>query len=293
MMIEINGKTRLCGLIGNPVEHTLSPLIHNFLAEEMGCNMTYVPLCVEQGRLEAAVRGAYGLNILGMNVTIPYKMEVIPYLSDVDELAGKMNSVNTLVRTEDGYKGYNTDVTGLMRAMKSDKFVIKDMDVIILGAGGVGRAVAFMCASNYAGSVYILNRNVQKAKAVADEVNRAIGTDTVHAFGLTDYADIPSWGKKRFQVIQCTSVGLYPDVDSSAIEDEEFYKSIGAGYDLIYNPWETAFIKKVKKEGAQAYNGLKMLLYQAVDAFELWNSCKVPDETAARAYEKLLRAVRE
>ena len=104
-MIEINGLTRTCGLIGNPVEHTLSPMIHNYLAQQMDVNMVYVPFLVEQGRLEDAIKGAYGLHILGCNVTVPYKNDVIPYLAQIDELAAKMGSVNTLVRVDGGYKG--------------------------------------------------------------------------------------------------------------------------------------------------------------------------------------------
>ena len=119
-MIEINGKTRTCGIIGNPVEHTMSPVIHNTLSQIMGINMAYVPFHVKDGQLEAAVKGAYGLNILGMNVTVPYKSDVVAQLAEIDPLAEKIGAVNTLVRTEGGYKGYNTDMTGLLRAIKND-----------------------------------------------------------------------------------------------------------------------------------------------------------------------------
>ena len=142
--VEIGGRTRLCGLIGNPVEHTLSPMIHNTLAAACGCDMAYLPFLVEKEGLGAAVKGAYALNVLGLNVTVPYKMAVIPYLLSTDKLAADVESVNTLVRTEGGYRGYNTDMSGLYRAMQEDKVEIKDRDVVILGAGGVGRAIAFL-----------------------------------------------------------------------------------------------------------------------------------------------------
>lgn len=287
-MREINGKTRTSGLIGNPVEHTMSPMIHNFLAEEMGIDMAYVPFNVEKGQLDAAVKGAYGLNILGCNVTVPYKSDVMESLVALDDIAEKIGAVNTLVRVEGGYKGYNTDITGLLRALKSEGITLDGEEVIILGAGGVGRAVAFMCAVNGATKVYLLNRTIEKAEYIAKEVNKKVGKQCVEAWCMGDYAKLPD---RKFLVMQATSVGLYPNVDAVVLEDAAFYKKVKTGYDLIYTPWETKFMKLVKEQGGQAYNGLKMLLFQAVDAFELWNACKVSDESAYKAYELLQQAV--
>ncbi len=286
-MIEINGKTRTCGIIGNPVEHTMSPVIHNTLSQSMGINMAYVPFHVKDGQLEAAVKGAYGLNILGMNVTVPYKSDVVAQLAEIDPLAEKIGAVNTLVRTEGGYKGYNTDMTGLLRAMKSDGINIEGEEVIILGAGGVGRAVAFLCAANGADKVYLLNRNVEKADSVAAEVNKALATEHVETMALSDYQKLLRGAENRYVVIQCTSVGLSPNVNDVVIADGDFYHYIRFGYDLIYSPRETQFMKYVTDNGGMAFNGLKMLLYQALDAFELWNGCKVSDENAQQIYQKL------
>lgn len=283
-MIEINGLTRTCGLIGNPVEHTLSPMIHNYLAQQMDVNMVYVPFLVEQGRLEDAIKGAYGLHILGCNVTVPYKNDVIPYLAQIDELAVKMGSVNTLVRVDGGYKGYNTDMTGLYRAMSSDGVSIQGEQVIVLGAGGVGRAVAFMCAAKGAAQVWLLNRTVEKAAEVAKEVNLAEGRNCVETLAISDYDKLAD---EKYLVIQSTSVGLYPHVEDAVITDPAFYHKVKAGYDLIYRPWETRFMQLVKEQGAPAYNGLKMLLYQGIEAFELWNQCKIEDESAYKLYEML------
>lgn len=287
-MIEINGLTRTCGLIGNPVEHTLSPMIHNYLAQQMDVNMVYVSFLVEQGRLEDAIKGAYGLHILGCNVTVPYKNDVIPYLAQIDELAAKMGSVNTLVRVDGGYKGYNTDMTGLYRAMSSDGVSIQGEQVIVLGAGGVGRAVAFMCAAKGAAHVWLLNRTVEKADEVAKEVNLAEGRSCVETLAMSDYDKLPD---EKYLVIQSTSVGLYPHVEDAVITDPAFYHKVKAGYDLIYRPWETRFMQLVKEQGAPAYNGLKMLLYQGIEAFELWNQCKIEDESAYKLYEMLRTTV--
>ncbi|MBO5473253.1 MAG: shikimate dehydrogenase [Lachnospiraceae bacterium] len=282
--MTIDGRTRTCGLIGNPVEHTLSPVIHNTLAERLGHNMVYVPFLVEEGRVSDAVKGAYALNLQGMNVTIPYKSEVIDSLKDIDTLAENIGAVNTLVRTEGGYKGYNTDMEGLYRAMDSEGIRIEGEDIILLGAGGAARAVAYLCASKGAGKVYLLNRTLQKARTVAEEVNRTTGAEVVIPMTLDEYTRLP---ERQFLAIQGTSVGLYPHVEDVVIEDRAFYQRIHTGFDLIYSPWETKFMRLVRENGGAAFNGLKMLLYQGIIAYELWNGVKVSEEDAMAVYEKM------
>lgn len=286
--MEIDGHTRLCGLIGNPVEHTLSPAIHNALAEKLSHNLIYVPFHVEKGRLSDAVKGAYGLNILGLNVTVPYKSEVIGCIQDIDDLAGKIGAVNTLVRVENGYKGYNTDILGLYRAMCSEGIRLEGENVILLGAGGAARAAAFLCAQKGARQVYLLNRSKEKAQTLAAEVNRAFDRACIKPMAVTDYDKLP---KQKMLAIQGTSVGLYPDIDRVVIEDKEFYKNIHTAYDLIYKPAETKFMRLVQENGGQAYNGLKMLLYQGIVAYELWNHVEIPEETAGEIYEQLRKKV--
>lgn len=282
--VKIDGKTRLCGLIGNPVEHTISPAIHNTLAKNSGINLVYVPFLVEPGRLGEAVRGGYALNVLGMNVTVPYKKEVIPFLQEVDSLAAAMESVNTLVRTGNGYKGYNTDMSGLYRAMREDGVALAGEEVILLGAGGVGRAVAYLCAMRGAASVYLLNRNAEKACQVAKEVNERSKNPCVHGMGLDGWKELPA---RKYLCIQATSVGLYPDCERAAVEDVSFYEKIHTGYDVIYRPEETKFMRLTREAGGRAFNGLKMLVYQGVEAFELWNGVSVEQDVIAQIYEML------
>lgn len=279
--MKINGKTRTCGLVGNPVEHTMSPMIHNTLAEELGMNMVYVPFLVEDA-VDTAVKGAYALNLLGMNVTVPYKSEVIKSLAECDELAEKIGAVNTLVRVNGGYKGYNTDITGLYRAMSSYGIVLEHQNVIILGAGGAARAVAFLCVYHGAKQVYLLNRSVEKAQEVAAEVNRVMDRECIIPMSLKDYVCLP---EEKMLCIQATSVGLSPNDSEVVIEDTEFYKKIHTGYDLIYRPANTRFMQLVKQQGGKAYHGLKMLLYQGIEAFELWNEVKIDDELSNKVYE--------
>jgi shikimate dehydrogenase len=283
-MSKIKGTTRVCGLIGNPVEHSISPLIHNTLAELCGIDMVYTTFRVERGEVSTAVKGAFALNILGMNVTVPHKQEVLASLEETDELAAAIGAVNTLVRTESGFKGYNTDMLGLKRALEEENVVLRDSRVILLGAGGAARAIAFLCVSSGAKEVYILNRTLEKAAAIAEDVNRHLKTDAAHAMRLSDYDKLQGSG---YIVLQTTSVGLYPDCDNAAILDEEFYKKAAAGVDIIYNPAETKFMKLIKQQGKPAYNGLKMLLYQGVSAFELWNNLKVDAEKTQLVYEKM------
>ncbi|MDO4292893.1 MAG: shikimate dehydrogenase [Eubacteriales bacterium] len=281
---RIGGSTRLCGLIGNPVEHTLSPLIHNTLAAACGCDLAYLPFLVEKERVGEAVRGAYALNVLGLNVTVPYKQAVIPFLQSIDKAAEDVESVNTLVRVPGGYRGYNTDMSGLYRAMREDGARIEEEHVALLGAGGVGRAVAYLCAARGAASLTILNRSPEKAQALAEEIRDKTGHRRVYARPLSEAGSLP---EKRYLAIQATSVGLYPDCGRAAVEETAFYEKIHTGYDLIYRPERTKFMRLVQEQGGQAFNGLKMLLYQGVEAFELWNGVQINQQQAGELYEIL------
>lgn len=288
-MTVINGTTRTCGLIGNPVEHTMSPVIHNTLAKETGENLVYVPFHVPTGFIGAAVEGAYALNLLGMNVTVPYKSDVIPYLKEIDPLAERIGAVNTLVRMENGYKGYNTDMPGLFRAMCDDGVTIEGEKVLILGAGGVARAVAMLLADKKAAEIILLNRTVERAQTIADEINAFVGQTLARAMALGDYEQLPKG--ERFLAIQATNVGMYPHTEDAVIEDEAFYRKIHTGYDLIFNPFSTKFMKLVQAQGGAAYNGLKMLLYQGIIAYELWTGKSIGDSQADMVYEKMKDAM--
>lgn len=283
-MKEINGKTRLCGLIGNPVVHTLSPMIHNYIAGQMGHNMVYVPFHVEED-LEKAVRGGYALNVLGMNVTVPYKKEVMDFLVEVDDAAGRIGAVNTLVRTEHGFKGYNSDYLGLMKAMEEEHVVVKGRDVVILGAGGAANAVVYLCGQLGAKRVFILNRTIERAQKLAWKNAAFFPNTQFDAMEMQDYGKLP---EQKFIVIQTTSVGLHPNCDKAVIEDVSFYKKVEKAVDIIYNPEETRFMKLVSEQGGEVCNGLTMLLYQGVKAYELWNDVVV-DEQICQRLKQLLK----
>ena len=284
---QINGRTKTLGVIGNPVEHTLSPIIHNELAGIYGHNVVYLPYLVD-GNLKDAIYGAHALHFAGLNVTVPHKIEVLQYVVEVDDFAKQIGAVNTLVPVKGGFKAYNTDIPGLYRGMLSDGVNMTQEEIIILGAGGVVRSVAMLALNKGAKHVYILNRTVSKACDIAGEINALAGYEFVTAMGLDEYSSLAG---KKYLCIQATSVGLYPKVNEAVMLDSDFYKMIHTGYDLIYNPYETKFMSVVKSHGGKAFNGLKMLLYQGIIAYELWNDISVSEEVAQQILDKMREAL--
>ncbi len=281
--MNITGKAKVFGLIGHPVEHSLSPVLHHTLADILGHEIAYVPFDVREN-LQSAVKGAYELNIQGMNVTVPYKQDVIKELVDIDPLAKKIGAVNTLVRCENGYKGYNTDMPGLFRAMKNDGITIQDNQFYLIGAGGVARAILLMLLENGAKQIHILNRNVDKAENLAKELSK--GYDSIVTYGdLNSYKEI---SLEKAIAIQATNVGMYPKVEEAAISDEAFYKKIAVAYDVIFNPAVTKFMALAKQHNKPAFNGLKMLLFQGIIAYEYWNHVSVSDDAAEKVYDAML-----
>lgn len=282
-MRRIDGHTAVFGIIGNPIGHTLSPVIHNTISEAMGINAVYVPFAAN-GNLSSMVNGLYSLGVTGVNVTVPYKTEIIPYLSGIDPLAKEIGAVNTLKYTENGYYGYNTDILGLKRELEDEGVSLKGRDIVLLGAGGAARAVAFLCASSSPASITIVNRTLSKAFDICKDIEvyasgqempsgdfrvNAVALEDINTLRCTDYI-----------VFQCTNIGLSPDDDACVLDDQDFYDRVSVGIDLIYKPAVTKFMKNVTDAGSKAYNGLKMLIYQAVSAYEIWNDLRVNDAVA-------------
>lgn len=279
--MKMDGKTRVCGIIANPVEHSMSPLLQNHYARRSGVNLTYVPFKVKEERLRSAVEGAYALNILGLNVTVPHKQAVMQYLKEIDVTAADIGAVNTLVRMEGGYKGYNTDVPGLLRSVQEEGIVLKDRACILVGAGGAGKAAAYMMAKEGASVIYLLNRSPEKAGKLTEWVNQLAGRKLVIPLPLTDHRKIP---QGKYFTVQSTSVGMYPNVGVAPIEDPAFYEKIGEAVDVIYTPSKTKFMEYAEAAGGRIVNGLNMLLYQGVISYELWNpGVKVDEETIGEA----------
>jgi shikimate dehydrogenase len=281
--MNITGKAKVFGLIGHHVEHSMSPVLHHTLADILGHEIAYVPFDVKRD-LKSAVKGAFELNVQGLNVTVPYKQEVMSYLAEVDPLAKKIGAVNTLVRCEEGYKGYNTDMPGLKRAMEQDGVTIAGSNFYLIGAGGVARAVLLMLLENGAKHIHLLNRSVDRAADLMKTYEKEYRAEVT-------YGDLKSYKNVSLEnaiAIQATNVGMYPNVEEAAIEELDFYKNIDVAYDLIFNPAVTKFMRLAETCGKRAYNGLKMLLFQGIIAYEYWNKVSVSDDAAAKVYDAML-----
>ncbi len=289
-MIEVNGRTKILGIIGNPIEHTQSPAIHNMISEEMGINAVYVPFAANDD-LDAMINGLYALGVKGLNVTVPYKTDVMGRLCGLDDMASRIGAVNTLKYTDGGYYGYNTDILGLKRELEDEGISLKGRDTVILGAGGAARAVAFLCVSGEPESITIVNRTPDKAMDICRDLvsyARENGPE-----GLSSNIEVIALDKTGnikgddLIVFQCTNVGLSPRDNECVLNDKAFYDNVSVGVDLIYKPSETVFMKNVRAAGGKAYNGLKMLIYQAVSAYEIWNDVTVPAGLVSRIEGKL------
>jgi len=277
--MKINGSTELLGIFGNPIKHTLSPDIHNTISEILGRKEIYVPFHVEDD-LENAVAGAYAMGVRGLNITVPFKQDVMPFLCDIDEVAKGIGAVNTLVRTENGFKGYNTDMPGLRRALLKSGVSVTGKKVIIIGAGGASRAACYLTQMDKASEVYLVNRNFDKAKSLADDMNQQFGNELIVPVAVDSLDSIPK-EKGAYLMFQCTSLGLKAE-DKPLIAEESFYDLAAYGYDLIYNPAVTPFLKILNEKKIPNDNGLGMLLYQGIIAYEYWTKESISDETARR-----------
>lgn len=281
---NIDAHTGLIGLFGNPVGHSVSPAIHVSLAKVTGENLCYLAFPIEKEALSDAVRGGYALGAKGFNVTVPYKKDVMEYLVRVDEKASRIGAVNTLVRTEGGFVGYNTDMPGLKRAMEYDGVSIQDKSVVILGAGGVSNAVLCMALEYGAKQVLIVNRSLDKAVSLKERFLGFYQDAKIEAISLNDdvVSKMTEMDSGKFVAFQATNIGMHPKDEEVVIENPAFYEKLEAAYDMIFNPYETRFMTLAKNAGAKAYNGLRMLLFQGIMAYELWTDTKISDQDAEK-----------
>lgn len=281
--MRINGTTALYGLMGHPVEHSFSPFLQNLFAKKIGKNMVYVTFNVDEGQLESAVEGLRALNIKGVNVTVPYKVEIMQYLDHIDEVARNIGAVNTIKVENDQLIGYNTDWLGLLASLNERDVYLKDKSVLIIGAGGGARAVAVMCAKEGAKKITITNRTLSKAKDLCAliESQYQIETETVHFEALKERTDLRI-------AFQTTSVGMYPHIENNPVYETKFYKTLDVAIDLIYNPIETHFLKEAREAGALTINGLGMLFHQGIIAFELWHGLKMGESIKDTCYNVFL-----
>lgn len=250
-------------VIGDPIEHSMSPLMHNAWIAEEGRDASYIPLHVKPENLEQAVASLKLLGCSGWNITIPHKEKIIPFLDEIDEMARKMGAVNTVVKQSDGtYKGYNTDGLGFVRSLEDEiGDSHREQQVLIIGAGGAARGIAFALVATGYTHITIANRTVSKAQAICDELD-------VEANAIS--LEMASEQLNKFEIlVQTTSAGLnHSDFALPILMDRLSSTAIVA--DIVYNPLMTPFLIEAKKKGATVVTGLGMFIHQGALAYSYW-----------------------
>ncbi|MDX1813589.1 MAG: shikimate dehydrogenase, partial [Candidatus Bathyarchaeia archaeon] len=267
--MKINGKTKVCAIIGDPVGHSLSPVMHNAAFKELGLNIVYVAFPVKTDQLKDAILGAKSLALLGLNVTMPHKNAVMQYLDATDSTAKAIGAVNTILNERGKLFGYNTDGKGAMVALQENRINPEEKKMLLLGAGGASKAIAFHAAPEI-DELVILNRTEEKAKQLADLIKKTFGTK-VKASALS--AEVLKKELKTTDIlVNATSVGMGPDVNASPVPSDLLHSGLCV-MDIVYNPLETKLMKDAEVVGAKVVSGLEMLLYQGAVAFEIWTNC--------------------
>ena len=275
----VSGKTMVCGLIGDPVEHSLSPIMHNAAFEELKLDYVFLAFKVEVAEVTNAIRGVRALGIHGLNVTMPHKNAVIKYLDELDPTAKTIASVNTILNKAGRLFGFNTDGVGALNALEQNVVVVKGKKILLLGAGGAAKAIAYTL-SQEADELVILNRTPRPVTELSDRLkqkfNKKISADvltpkTVKA-NLVE-ADV---------IINATSIGMEPNADQTMVAPEWLKPDLTL-MDIVYNPFETKLVKDAKAAGAKVVSGVEMLIYQGAASFEIWTACKAPVEVMRKA----------
>ena len=283
----ISGKTKICGLIGDPIEHSMSPAMHNAAFKNRGLDYVYLPFRVAKTRLGEAILGIKALNIRGLNVTIPHKVSVIPLLDELDPLAEKIGAVNTIINNDGVLKGYNTDAHGFLRAMLEQDIEPDGKSIVMLGAGGASRAISFILAERGANLV-ILNRQLELDWAVklGNSISRTFGRE-VKALELNEQNLAPVLRKANI-LVNTTSVGMSPNTNETPIP-ARLLESDLVVFDIVYNPVKTKLLTEAESAGAKAISGLEMLVWQGALAFEMWTGLTAPLEIMRKAAIRTLK----
>lgn len=279
----IDSYTTMYGVFGDPIRHSRSPLMLNRAFQESGLNAAYAAFHVKPDGLKAAVQGIRALGFRGVNVTIPHKVDIMNYIDEIDEGAKIIGAVNTVVNEDGKLIGYNTDGIGYVRSLKEETgFELPGRKVLMLGAGGAARGVAYALAKEGAESIVIANRT----KSKADELARAIEPYTA-ASGI-DLEQIKDFAGEVDLIVNTTSAGMHPHIDELPMSTE----SIRSGQlisDLIYNPRITRFLREAEAGGARIHGGLGMFIYQGAYAFEYWTGVQAPVAAMREIVEQSLQ----
>ncbi|MCP8967197.1 shikimate dehydrogenase [Ectobacillus ponti] len=255
---------KLYGVIGNPIGHSLSPLMHNDALSHLGIDAHYHAFRIKEEQLENAVKGFRAIEISGFNVTTPHKVDVMRYLDEVDELAGQIGAVNTVVNRNGALVGYNTDGIGYIRSLQSiSKEPLQEKRILLLGAGGASRAIFFSLAALGVREADIANRTASRAQELIDACRYEIASKAItmeQAEAQQHEYDI---------IINTTTVGMSPHVADTPLPIRSLKRGAIVS-DIIYNPFETRLLREAREAGAIVQNGVDMFVYQGALAFEYW-----------------------
>jgi len=283
--MKISGKTKVCCVVGDPIEHSLSPLIHNAAFRHLKLDFVYVTFRVKKEELEDAVRGVRALKIHGLNVTMPHKTAIIKYLDEIDQTAKAIGAVNTVLNADGKLIGFNTDGVGALNALKNNQVELRGKKLLLLGAGGAAKTIAFHLAPEVE-EFRILNRTGKKARQLAsflqENFSKKVMGDTLSSSLLKE------WLKDADILINATSVGMHPHSDQTLVKREWLRPEL-AVMDIVYNPLETRLIRDAKAVGAKVVYGTEMLVYQGAASFEIWCGRPAPVEVMREAILKNLK----
>ncbi len=273
--MDIDAQTQFCGVIGNPVEHSLSPAIHNAAFRKLGLNFVYLAWRVES--IGDAVKGLRALgNFRGASVTIPHKVAAMPFMDEIDPTARHIGAINTIVSDNGKLIGSNTDATGALRALREGRAPLQGEAVVMLGSGGAARAIAFaLAAESGIRRLHILGIEEQERRTLALDVKNRTGLNVDDAF--LDQDSLTRVLPEARVLIHCTPIGMAPKVGKSCVPPALLHSDLVV-MDIVYNPRETQLLSDAKAAGCRTIPGLEMFLYQAVAQFELWTGASAPTD---------------
>lgn len=285
-MDYITGTTKLLGVIGDPIGHSLSPVMHNAALKELGLNYVYVPFRIEPQDLRTAIAGFAAIGVEGFSVTIPHKLEIIPLLSEVSRTAQLVGAVNTVWHTETGWHGTNTDVAGFLAPLKDLPYDWSRIVPVILGNGGAARAVVVGCSELGCPEINIVGRELEKLEQFKDS-----WADLPGKINIFTGAQLPDLLPATQLLVNTTPVGMSPLIEQSPVELEvlERLPSGAIAYDLIYTPNPTQFLLQAKQKNAIIVDGLEMLVEQGALALKIWTGKEPSRETMRQALKKHLK----
>jgi len=277
--VTISGKTHVCAVIGDPIEHSLSPVIQNAAFNALNLDMVYTAFTVKSSKVSDALAGMRALNILGLSVTMPHKERVIPHLDWIDETAKYLNAVNTIHCKDGKLLGYSTDGVGALEALRENSADPRGKRVLILGAGGAARVIAHTLTDE-AEEIVVLNRTNSKVEKLAETLKQKFGKKIVT--GSLSPEVIEEKMCNTDILLNTTSVGMKPNINQSLIAPNWLKPDLTV-MDIVYNPLETQLIRDTKATGAKVISGVEMLIYQGAAAFEIWTGQKAPVSVMRKA----------